>query len=84
MQKLSLDVQNPLAVSSDELREQRAVVLDGGGRVDGAQEGRAALYDRAVSVWQVDEQEGRAARYLELHVRRRRGGAGVAQPIRVA
>jgi len=40
--KLSLDVQNPLAVSPDELGDQRAIVLDRGRRVDGPQEGRAS------------------------------------------
>ena len=32
--KFSLDVQNPLVVSSDELSGQRAVILDSGQRVD--------------------------------------------------
>jgi len=40
--KLSVDVQNPLAVSSDELSDEGPVVLDTRRRVDGPQHGRSS------------------------------------------
>ena len=48
--KFSLDMENPLVISSDELRAQRVIVLDGRRRVDEPQDGRLArdleLYER--------------------------------------
>ena len=65
-------MQNPLVVSSDELRQQRAIVLDGGRRVNGAQDGDASRYleldERRLRGAAVDEAVGVAIQSLDAEM----------------
>ena len=69
-------MQNPLVISSDELSEQRPVILDRGRRVDRPQDGRTSrnleLDERRLRRAAVQQAVGVASLSLDAEVVRRR------------